>query len=105
MEQRSSERFDIERDIELVRGEETVQGTTVNLSLGGAMVRAGFSPPLSMGDKLRVSFELPGLDAPVRMEAQVRWVSDIDPSRAGIQFLTGFRAKEAYALGALLKGG
>ncbi len=101
-EQRASERILVRRDIELVRGSDTLRGATENLSLGGALVRIAAEPPLRAGERLGVSFTLPGLQEPVRAEADVRWVNDVDRGLAGIQFLTGFRAKETWALHQLI---
>ncbi len=100
-EQRQTERFDVEREIEITRGETTTVGRTVNLSLGGALIDADISPSLTMGEMVTVRFTLPDLDTPIAVEARVRWVNDRAPSRAGVQFAAGLRAKETWAFNRL----
>lgn len=99
---RVHERFVIERPIQVARGDSQGDGMTEDLSLGGAKIRVPIEPPLQVGERVRVSFTLPDHNAPIQAEAQVRWVSDVDRSYAGVQFLTGFRAKETWALNRFL---
>jgi hypothetical protein len=95
---RIHERHRIERAVEVVRDGVVATGVTEDLSLGGAQVHVPLDPPLRVGDKIEISFMLPDLRDPVRVRAQVRWVSDVDRSYVGVQFLTGLRAKETWAL-------
>jgi c-di-GMP-binding flagellar brake protein YcgR len=103
-EKRTHERISVEQEIRIVRGEEEVVGVTMNLSLGGAQVRAELSPPAKIGDRLRVSFDVPALSEPLEAQAEVRWRNEIDSSMLGVQFTTGFRAKQTWALGRYLEG-
>ena len=101
-EKRTFERIFVEQEIVVRRGEEEVAGVTSNLSLGGAQVRVELSPPAQIGEHIRVSFRVPLLPDPVEAQAQVRWRSEIDNAMLGIQFTTGFRAKQTWALGRYL---
>jgi PilZ domain-containing protein len=96
-EQRSSERVATSLPIRIERGEAIVDATTSNLSLGGVLVSAGMSPPPAMGETFAVALALPTLAEPLRAKAQVRWIGSA--GEYGLQFLTGFRARETYALG------
>ncbi len=102
-ERRQHARIALSCSTRLHTGSATVEGTLVDLSLGGACLRAPISPPLAVGDALTVEIDLPGLDEPLRAEAVVRWVDAIDAARVGVQFSTGLRAREAYAVGRLVR--
>jgi c-di-GMP-binding flagellar brake protein YcgR len=97
-EKRTSERIFVEQEIRVERGEEAHEGLTSNISLGGAQLRVELSPPVEIGERIRVSFRVPQLPEPLEAQAEVRWRSEIDGSLIGIQFLTGFRAKQTWAL-------
>lgn len=101
-EKRRNQRFRVQTEIEVTRGETRVVGTTENLSLGGAMFRAELEPTLKIGERVGISFELPDLKDRVKAEAEVRWVSGTDAATVGVQFTTGLRAKETWALNQLL---
>jgi c-di-GMP-binding flagellar brake protein YcgR len=103
-EKRTHERIFVEQEIRIFRGDEEFAGITANLSLGGLQVRVGLSPPAKLGERLRVSFRVPELPDPIEAQVQVRWRSEIDPSMLGLQFVTGFRAKQTWALGRYLEG-
>jgi hypothetical protein len=102
-EQRQTERFEIERPIEVQLGDQTAVGKTLNLSLGGALVDLETETFLSMGARVELRFTLPDLDDPVTLQAEVRWVDDMRPTRAGLQFTTGLRAKQTWALNRLFE--
>lgn len=97
-EKRTSERIAVEQEIRVFRGDDETIGTTANLSLGGAQLRIALSPPPRLGERLGISFRVPLLDGPLQAQAEVRWRSEIDTSMIGIQFVTGFRARETWAL-------
>ena len=100
-EQRRFERFRFQTDVEIARGDTRIQAAMENLSLGGAMLCSEAEPRLGMGERFEVTFALPELKDAVRMEAEVRWINSVDPRFVGIKFLTGFRAKETWALNRL----
>lgn len=93
---RANTRYMVRLETEVVRGGQPVEAFIVDLSLGGALLEAAFDPPMPVGERIDVSFRLPDLDKPLRATAEVRWV---EPEAIGIQFVTGFRAKETWALG------
>jgi c-di-GMP-binding flagellar brake protein YcgR len=100
---RQPERAALRREVQISRGGTRASGVTDNLSLGGAMIVCDADPPLRVGERITLSFALPLLDAPVRTEAEVRWINDIDRRCAGVQFLTGLRARETWALDQLIR--
>ncbi|MCA9652771.1 MAG: PilZ domain-containing protein [Myxococcales bacterium] len=102
-EKRASTRYEVELEMEVVAGDQSVTAQAVNLSLGGALVRIPTERPLRVGARIGVSFRLPDLDKPLVAKADVRWVDDGDPEVVGFQFVTGFRAKETWALGRFLE--
>lgn len=104
VEQRQSERFAVDQAVEVSKGETVVGATMVDLSLGGLRVRLEeHAVGLEIGDHVRVSFAIPTATAPLRADAEVRWRSDRDTKLFGLQFVTGFRAKETWALGRFLE--
>lgn len=102
-EKRASTRYDVELDMEVVASGQAVTAKTMNLSLGGALVRVPAEQSLRVGDRIAVMFRLPDLDKPLSAKADIRWVNDVDPEVVGLQFVTGFRAKETWALGKFLE--
>jgi hypothetical protein len=101
---RVHERHAIRREIQVVRGDDVAEGVTEDLSLGGAQVHVQIDPPLRTSDRIRLTFTLPDLADPVTVHAQVRWVSDVDRAYVGVQFISGFRAKETWALNRFIDG-
>lgn len=70
---------------------------TINLSLGGALLRVAFDDPPRIGEQWSLGLVLPTLDQPLLVGADVRWLGP--PDECGVQFTTGFRARETWALG------
>jgi len=101
IENRRNERFETVLAIRIDRGGVIVEGTTVNLSLGGALVRARLEPAPKIGERVAISLSLPTLGEPLRAEAEVRWIGAV--GEFGLQFATGFRARETWALGQWLE--
>jgi hypothetical protein len=102
-DKRRTERFDIQHEVSVIRGDTEVLGVTQNISLGGIKLRVELDPPPRIGDRLAVTLRIPQLDRPLRADAEVRWRDNHDKATIGIQFLTGFRAKETWALGQFLE--
>ncbi len=96
-ELRKTERVDTKLAIRIDRAGERVDGETINLSLGGTLLRATIEPPPRVGERWQIELVLPTLDAPLRADAEVRWVGG--DGECGVQFSTGFRARETWALG------
>lgn len=90
-DRRRSRRWRARKDVTITRDGVVVVGLTENLSRGGVCVAGEFDPPLSVGDEVRLSF--PRLDAGTFARAQVRWVAGELPTRAGLEFVTGFRRR------------
>ena len=100
---RASTRYQVEIDMHVVADGREATGRTLDLSLGGTLVRVPATPTLRVGERVHVSFRVPELQAPLTASADVRWVGDLDEALVGLQFVTGFRAKETWALGRYLE--
>ena len=71
-----------------------------DLGFGGACVR--LSEPLTVGDKVRISFVAPTLWDPLAIPGRVAWIGAatyLEPARAGI----AFEPKEGPAMFALFE--
>ncbi len=71
-----------------------------NLSIGGACVLA--KDPLSVGDRVTLSFVAPTLWDPLAIQGKVAWVGPatrLEPARAGV----AFEARDPSALFALFE--
>ena len=102
-EKRTSTRYQVEIDVQLVAHGREVLARSLNLSLGGTLVRAQSSLQVRVGDRVQILFRVPELAIPLTATAEVRWVGDLDDALVGLQFVTGFRAKETWALGRFLE--
>lgn len=102
-EKRQTARYVVEQPVEIVRDGATVKGTSINMSLGGLCMRAELSPPVRVGDRVRLSFRVPSLEQPIEVDATVRWRNEVDIAMIGVQFSTGLRAKQTFALGRYLE--
>jgi len=90
---RAQQRYDIEMSVEIIHEGTTHSTVTRNMSLGGIFVNLNAAIPF--GAVVRVKFSLPDLDAPVEVDAHVRWVQ---PGEGlGVQY-AGLRAREVWAL-------
>lgn len=99
-DKRRTKRFDVQLAVRVRRGDEDATGVTQNLSLGGMLASVGFEPALKLGERVQVSFSVPQLAEPVEAEAEVRWIAG---AVTGLQFATGLRAKQTWALGKFLE--
>ena len=103
-ERRSSGRFPLELSVEF-EADEHGSGTCSckNISLGGICVLLPESQTLNIGTKLNLHFQLPGLDETVSVSGDVCWKDRIRSEIVGIQFATGLRAREVWAIHQLRK--
>ncbi len=99
-DKRRSKRFDVQLALRVRRGEETVAGMTQNVSLGGMLASVPLEPQPGIGDRMMVSFSVPVLPEPIEVEAEVRWIRG---GALGLQFTTGLRAKQTWAIGKFLE--
>ncbi len=99
-DKRRTKRFDVQLAVRVRRVDEEVTGITQNLSLGGMLVQVGFEPALELGDRVQASFSVPQLGESIEIEAEVRWTAG---AVVGLQFSTGLRAKQTWALGKFLE--
>jgi hypothetical protein len=101
-EKRASTRYQVEIDMQVICDGRETTARTLNLSLSGALVHAPSPTPLRVGDRVQISFHIPELVPPLTASAFVRWVGDLDEALVGLQFATGLRAKETWALARFL---
>jgi c-di-GMP-binding flagellar brake protein YcgR len=99
-ERRDNQRFDYEVLVQVTRGELSFQCTSEDVSTGGMRLRLE-GPPPRVGERLRVEFKLPLLADPIRAEAEVRWIDRSSSASCGVQFMTGLRAREVWAINRL----
>lgn len=99
-DKRRSQRFDVQLALRVRRGDEEVTGMTQNLSLGGLLANVPLDPVLQMGERVHIAFSVPQISDPIEADAEVRWTSG---DSAGLQFVTGLRAKHTWALGKFLE--
>ena len=90
---RSSQRFDVQIEIEVTIGDQQHRTRTRNLSLGGAFVDATVKP--AFNSRVQLRFSIPNQREPIQVGGVVRWV---DPGGFGVQF-DGLRARDVWALG------
>jgi hypothetical protein len=102
IEQRRTPRFDVDQPVVVSRTEQEYQGRMINLSLGGALIVVSMEPPPRVGDSFAIAFTVPTLEDPIEVKAQVRWRAEHDAATCGIQFTTGLRAKQTWAVGRFL---
>lgn len=100
-DKRRTKRFDVQLALRVRRGDEEVTAMTQNLSLGGMLANVPLDPVLQMGERVHVSFSVPQIPDPIEADAEVRWTNG---ASAGLQFVTGLRAKHTWALGKFLEG-
>ena len=72
--------------------EEQIPVRLFNLSLGGALIEG--LDRLVLGTQVHISFSIPTLEAPIKVESTVRWCADVG---IGIQF-GSLRAGEVWSL-------
>ncbi len=101
-ERRRATRHALQLPIVLTDSGEDFPAHLVNLSTGGLMV--DFGPrEARVGQELELRFDMPGLEDSVTAGVVVRWVDSIRTELAGLEFTTGLRAAEVYAINALAR--
>lgn len=101
-ERRDNQRFEVEVVVRVFMGDTVVDWPSEDISAGGMRLRVDAQVP-KIGERLKVSFKLPLLAAPIEAEGEVRWVDRSTPPTIGIQFSTGLRAREVWAINRLHK--
>ncbi len=96
-ENRSTTRHAVALDIAVTSSGSQSQQTTINLSLGGALIH--YAERLPLGSRVDVVFRLPTAEQPIAVGATVRWTTD---ASIGIQF-DGLRAHEVWSLNEYFK--
>ena len=95
--ERVHQRYSFKLPVTLKIGEATVEGETVNVSIGGLLVAVAAT--VVYGSIVGLRFRIPALKEDTQVDAAVRWVS---AGSIGVQFL-GLRAIEVWGLNQLFK--
>ena len=72
--ERHAERFDLEVKVDLESDHNFYTGLTQNISAGGLFVAT--HQLRRIGDRLKITFSLPGTAAPLTLETEVRWIRE-----------------------------
>ncbi len=94
---RLHERFDIELPVIVLLAGVEIPGHTVNVSLGGMLLKV--ERPIAYGSNVMIRVELPALKERAELAAVVRWDRD---GTVGVQF-SALRAKDTWAINQLMK--
>lgn len=100
-ERRDNQRFDLEVVVHIERNGEVNVWPSEDVSAGGMRLRVDEGDPPNIGERFPLSFALPLLAEPVKAQGEVRWVDKGSPTICGIQFTTGLRAREVWAINRL----
>jgi hypothetical protein len=92
-DKRSQLRFRNRLPMLIELGDERLEASSRNLSLGGTFIEAR-SPSLREGARIRLRFSVPTQPDPIVTEAQVRWT---EADGVGVSF-GALRAREMWAL-------
>jgi c-di-GMP-binding flagellar brake protein YcgR len=99
-ERRGAARFGLSSTVEVSLEGETLAATTEDISTGGMKLRFESAQP-TVGARLGLRLALPELEGPIEVEGVVRWVNRIAGNVCGVQFTTGLRAREVWAINRL----
>lgn len=94
---RRATRFTVSIAAKLTIDGKSVDGTLMNLSLGGALVTSATKHAL--GQRVDISFKVPTSEQPIEVGSTVRWA---DSNGLGLQF-DGLRARDVWALNEFFK--
>jgi hypothetical protein len=98
IQRRVHERYALELPVTLIHAAGETQGTTRNVSLGGALVGLG-EHTIAFGSQVTLRVFLPSLKEEASLASTVRWLA---PGAVGLQF-GSLRAKEVWALNQMFK--
>jgi uncharacterized protein (TIGR02266 family) len=73
-EARGAERVDLQVSVDFQSDHNFYTGLTQNISTGGLFIAT--HQMRRIGDRIRVSFSLPGAPAPISVETEVRWLRE-----------------------------
>jgi uncharacterized protein (TIGR02266 family) len=71
---RTSERFDLEVQVDLESDHNFYTGLTQNISAGGLFIATNVLRRI--GDRITLKFSLPGSTQPIAIETEVRWIRE-----------------------------
>ena len=96
-------RVALSTNVNVARDGDTFPAVSINVSTGGLLIDCGAITP-TVADRLVLEFSIPGLEEPVRTSVVVRWADTVRPNLIGVEFTTGLRAREVYAIQQLKTG-
>lgn len=101
-EKRVHDRKDLALAMRVVVADRTLEGTSLDISVGG--VRVALEGELPFGAKVKVHVQLPSLPEPSVIDADVRWSRPEPDGRfmVGLQFQR-VRARETWALNQIVR--
>jgi hypothetical protein len=95
---RAHQRYDLKLQVEIRHDDRTFRGESVNVSLGGILIRC--LEPVPFGALVFLRFRIPALKEDAAVEAIDRWTTH---GAIGVEFV-GLRAIEVWGLNKLFEG-
>ena len=71
---RAAERYDLEIKVDLESEHNFYTGLTQNISAGGLFIATHHLRRI--GDRISLKFQLPGIDTPLQVDTEVRWIRE-----------------------------
>ena len=100
---RTAERFDVVLPVVAGSGPASRQGSSSNVSEGGACIELD-GPAPKVGESIAVRFAVPGTDETVEVQAEVRWAQSGPRSTCGVMFRRGHHRLVALLVAGVLGG-
>lgn len=100
-ERRENLRYAVQMAVEIDFNGQHITCSAADVSIGGIKLELAEALPIAVGDSVGVTFRLPALEDAVAAPAVVRWVDRVDERVFGVQFITGLRAREVWAINRL----
>lgn len=92
---REYQRYPCNLPVKVITSDHELNGTAMNIGLGGLFVVADSVPsPLELDSTVNIHFKLPSMVAHIEVHACIRWNSQ---NAFGVQFI-GLQAKDARSL-------
>jgi len=98
-ERRQHERFDLLVEVGLHHGDHTATFSVINISAGGILLKNAWDMAFSIGDQIRVNFDVPELAIPFAIDARV--IRVIQPTGKAAAIAAMWTSSDAAASGAL----
>jgi hypothetical protein len=99
-ERRQHERFEVVVDVALDRSDEPAMLSVLNISAGGVLLRNDDNVEVSVGEQIRVGFDLPELAPPFSIDARV--IRVVQPHGRPAALAAMWLTSDAAAIAALV---